>query len=47
MGGHNTQKMITSNETHLTLVIVDLIIYEGLSFNIAQKPRFKYGCGNT
>ena len=38
---HNTQKMMISNETRLTLEISDLIISEGLSFNLAQKPRFK------
>ena len=41
MGNHNTHKMMTFNETHLTVAIADLIISEGLSFNIAQKPRFK------
>ena len=41
MGDHNTQKMMTSNETRLTLAITDLIISEGLSFNLAQKYRFK------
>ena len=28
-------------ETRLTVAIADLIISEGLSFNLAQKPRFK------
>ena len=37
----NSQKLITSNETHLTFAISDLIISEGLSFNLSQKPRFK------
>ena len=32
---------MTSNETHHTVAIVDRIIYEGISFNISQKPRFK------
>ena len=32
---------MTSNETHITVAIADLIIYEGLSFNLSQKPRFK------
>ena len=32
---------MTSNETHLTVEIANIIISEGLSFNIAQKPRFK------
>ena len=41
MGDNNTQKMMTSNETCLTFAIADLIISEGLSFNLAQKPRFK------
>ena len=41
MGDNNTPKILTSNETHLTVAIADLIISEGLSFNISQKPRFK------
>ena len=41
MGDNNTQKMMTSNETCLTVAISDLIISEGLSFNLSQKPRFK------
>ena len=41
MGDHNTQKMMTSNDTRLTVAISDLIIYEGLPLNIALKPRFK------
>ena len=41
MGDNNTQKMMTSNETHLTVAITDLNIYEGLYFNISQKPRLK------
>ena len=41
MGDHNTQEIITSNKTLLTLSISDLIISKGLSFNLAQKPRFK------
>ena len=40
MGDHNTQKIMASNETRFIVVIADLIIYEGLFFNIAQKPRF-------
>ena len=40
MGDNNTQKMMTSNETGLTVAIADLIISEGLSFNLSQKPRF-------
>ena len=38
---NNTHKMMTSNETRLTVAIADLIISEGLSFNIFQKPSFK------
>ena len=41
MGEQNTQKITTSNETRLTLETADLIISEGLHFNLAQKPRFK------
>ena len=41
MGDNNTQKMMTSNETCLTVAIADLVISEGLSLNISQKPRFK------
>ena len=41
MGDHNTQKMMTSNETRLTVEISDLVISEGLSFNLSQKYRFK------
>ena len=41
MGDHNKQIMMTSNETRLTIAIADLIISEVLSFNLAQKPRFK------
>ena len=37
----NSQKLITSNNTRLTIAIAGLIISEGLSFNLAQKPRFK------
>ena len=40
-GDNNTQKMMTSNETRLTVAIFNLIISEGLSFNLSQKPRFK------
>ena len=32
--------MMTSKETRLTVVIADLIISEGLSFNISRKPMF-------
>ena len=41
MGDNNIQKMMTSNETRLTVAIADIIISEGLSFDISQKPRFK------
>ena len=41
MGDKNTQTMMTYNETRLTVAIADLIISEGLSFNLSQKPRFK------
>ena len=41
MGDNNTQKMMTSNETRLAAEIADIIISEGLSFNLSQKPRFK------
>ena len=40
MGDYNTQKMMTFNETFLTVAIDDLIVYEGISFNITPKPRF-------
>ena len=33
--------LITSNDPRLTIAIADLIISEGLPFNLAQKPRFK------
>ena len=41
MGYNNTQNMMTSNETSLTIEISDLIISEGILFNLSQKPRFK------
>ena len=41
MGDNNTQKMMTSNETRLTVAIADLIISEGLSFSLSHKSRFK------
>ena len=41
MGDNNTKKMMTSNETLLTVAIADLIISESLSFNVYQKHRFK------
>ena len=41
MGDNNTQKMMTSDETRLTVAISDLIISQGISFNISQEPRFK------
>ena len=40
MGEHNTQKILNSNETRITVAIAELIISEGLYFNLAQKPRF-------
>ena len=40
MGENKTQRMMTSNETRLIVAIADLIISEGLSFNMYQKPRF-------
>ena len=40
MGDNNTQKMMTSNETLLTVAIADLIISEGLYLNLSHKPRF-------
>ena len=41
MCDHNTQKIMTSNETRLTVAIYDLIISEGLSLNLAENPRIK------
>ena len=41
IGDHNTQKTMTSNEKLLTVDISDLIISEGLYFNISQKHWFK------
>ena len=41
MGDNNTDKLVTSNETCLTVAIYDLIISEGLYFNLAQKTRPK------
>ena len=41
MGYNNTPNMMTYNETSLTVAIADIIIYEGLSFNLSQKPSFK------
>ena len=41
MGDNNTQKIMTYNETRLTVAITDLIISEGISSNLSQKPRFK------
>ena len=32
---------MTPNETRLTVAIIDLIISEGPSLNLSQKPRFK------
>ena len=39
MRDNNTPKMMTSNDTRLTVAITDLIIYEGLSINLSQKPN--------
>ena len=33
--------MMTSNDTRLNIAIADLIISEGITFNLAQEPRFK------
>ena len=41
MGDNNTQKVMTSNGTHLTVAITDFIISEGLYFNLFKKTRFK------
>ena len=41
MGNHNTHIIIISNEARLTVEMYDIIISEGISFNLAQKPRFK------
>ena len=41
MGYNNTQKIMTSNETRLTVSISDILISEGIYFNLYQKPRFK------
>ena len=41
MGDQNTQKMMTSNETHLTVAIAYIIVSEGVSSNLAQKYIFK------
>ena len=41
MGDNNTQKIITSNWTRLTVTITDLVVSNGLSFNQYQKPRLK------
>ena len=32
---------MTYNDTRLTVTIADIVISEGLSFNLSQKPRFK------
>ena len=40
MRDNNTQKIITYNETRLTVEITDLIIYEDIYFNLSQKTRF-------
>ena len=38
---NNTQNMMTSNDARLTVEISDIIISEGLYFNLSQKPMFK------
>ena len=38
---NNTQKIMTSNETHITVANADLIVSESLSFNLSLKPWFK------
>ena len=37
----SSQKSITSKDTRLTIAISDLIILEGIYFNLSQKPIFK------
>ena len=37
----NSQKLITSNDTCLTIAISDLIVSEGLTFNLSQELIFK------
>ena len=37
----NSQNLITSNETRFTISKSDIIISEGLSYNLVQKPQFK------
>ena len=41
MSNHNIQKIMTSNEVRLIVSISDIIISEGISYNISQKPRLK------
>ena len=41
MGENSAQKMMSSNETRLTVAITDLITSEGLSLNLTQKPSFE------
>ena len=41
MGNHNTEKIMTYIETHFRVAIANLITFEGLYFNLAEKPRFK------
>ena len=41
MEDNNTQKMMTSNETRLRFAMADLIISEGISLNLSQRPMFK------
>ena len=39
-GNKNLPKLINHNQAHLTVEIADLIVYEGLSFNIYRKHKF-------
>ena len=41
MGDHNTQGMMTCNETRLTVAIANVIICEGISLNLSQKSSVK------
>ena len=41
MGDNNTQNIMTSNETCITVAISDVIISEGLYFELSKKTVFK------
>ena len=41
MDDYNIHKLMTSNKTRLAIAITDIIISEGISFNISQKPTFE------